>query len=160
MAELYKAKSLYVRAEAYYKRALTRLLKTLGPDHPNVGTTMNSLALLYDSIERYKEAEKYRDLALAIKEKFQLVQTVGAENINVTSAMLNLARLYHANGFIPQSEYLYKRSLTIHLETYGENNLEVAKIMEEMSDFYLKQGRQKEGNWLKNRAAQIRSAKQ
>ena len=73
---------------------------------------------------------------------------------------MKLARLYDARRMVPQAEYLYKSTLTINIDTFGEQHLEVAKVMEELSGFYRKIGKQNEANWLQRRAEQIRSAKQ
>ncbi len=47
LAELYRAQGQYAQAEPLYKRSLAIVEKALGPDHPNVATSLNNLALLY-----------------------------------------------------------------------------------------------------------------
>ena len=43
--------------------------KALGPDHPDVGTTLNNLAALYEKQGRTTEAEPLLKRALTIREK-------------------------------------------------------------------------------------------
>ena len=52
-----------------YKRALAISEKALGPEHPDVATSLNNLALLYQAQGRYAEAEPLHKRALAISEK-------------------------------------------------------------------------------------------
>jgi tetratricopeptide (TPR) repeat protein len=48
---------LLVSSATLYKRSLAILEKALGPDHPNVATALNNLALLYKNQGRYADAE-------------------------------------------------------------------------------------------------------
>jgi tetratricopeptide (TPR) repeat protein len=48
---------LLVSSATLYKRSLAFLEKELGPDHPNVATALNNLALLYKNQGRYADAE-------------------------------------------------------------------------------------------------------
>lgn len=47
LAGLYQAEGRYDDAEPLYKRSLTKREKALGPDHPDVGQSLNNLAELY-----------------------------------------------------------------------------------------------------------------
>ena len=47
----------YAQAEPLLKRSLQIRETKLGPDHPDVATTLNNLALLYKKTGRYAEAE-------------------------------------------------------------------------------------------------------
>ena len=52
-----------------YKRALGIKEKTLGPEHPEVATALNNLAMAYGSHGRHAEAELMYKRALAIYDK-------------------------------------------------------------------------------------------
>ena len=80
-------------AEPLFKRALVIDEKTLGPDHPDVGSDMNNLADLYDRQGRYSEAEPMYKRALAIDEKAQ-----GPDHPDVAADLNNLALLYNELG--------------------------------------------------------------
>ena len=66
---LYDDQGRYAEAEPLYKRALAIQEKALGPDHPDVATALNNLAVLYRHQGRYAEAEPLYKRALAIEEK-------------------------------------------------------------------------------------------
>ena len=53
------AQGKYAEAEPLFKRALAIREKALGKDHPDVATSLNNLALLYDSQGKYAEAEPF-----------------------------------------------------------------------------------------------------
>ena len=59
----------YAEAEPLYRRSLAIREKQLGPDHPDVATSLNNLADLYRSMGRYAEAEPLYRRSLAIREK-------------------------------------------------------------------------------------------
>ena len=69
-----KVSTLYQQGE--YSEVATEALKvaqkTFGPNHPNVATSLNNLAALYDSQGKYAEAEPFYKLALTIFD-FQLM---------------------------------------------------------------------------------------
>jgi tetratricopeptide (TPR) repeat protein len=50
LAELYYNQGRYEEAEPLYKRALKILEDTLGPDHPEVALTLESLKALYKNL--------------------------------------------------------------------------------------------------------------
>ena len=54
---LYEAQGRYADAEPLYKRSLAIREKALGPDHPDVATSLNNLAELYRAQGRYADAE-------------------------------------------------------------------------------------------------------
>ena len=59
----------YAAAEPLYRRALAIREKALGPDHPDVATSLNNLALLLQKKGNYAAAEPLCRRALAIYEK-------------------------------------------------------------------------------------------
>src|SRR4051794_19349858 len=58
----------YADAEPLYKRSLAIREKALGPDHPDVANSLNSLAALYQDQGRYADAEPFYIRALEISE--------------------------------------------------------------------------------------------
>ncbi len=59
----------YAQAEPLYKRSLAIREKALGPDHPDVATSLNNLAELYRAQNQYAQAEPLYKRSLAIREK-------------------------------------------------------------------------------------------
>ena len=79
------------------KRALAISEKALGPEHPEVATALNNLAVIYRAQGRYAEAEPLYNRALAISEK-----ALGPEHPDVAIRLNNLAVLYRAQGRYPR----------------------------------------------------------
>ena len=53
----YWATSRHAEVEPLFKRVLSISEAALGPEHPNIATVANNLALLYRDTGRYAEAE-------------------------------------------------------------------------------------------------------
>jgi tetratricopeptide (TPR) repeat protein len=67
--------------------------KALGPEHPNVATSLSNLAGLYQAQGRYADAEPLLKRALAIQEK-----ALGPDHPDVARSLNNLATLFTAEG--------------------------------------------------------------
>ncbi len=59
------------------------------PEHPDTATSLNNLALLYDSQGKYEQAEPLYQRALHIRE-----QVLGPEHPDTAQSLNNLAALY------------------------------------------------------------------
>ena len=66
---LYQSQGRYAEAEPLYQRALAIREKALGPDHPDVGTSLNNLAALYFAQRDWARAADYwrRSTALVVR---------------------------------------------------------------------------------------------
>ena len=80
-------------AEPLYRRALAIDEKSFGPDHPNVATDLNNLALLLQATNRLPEAEPLSRRHLQIFAEFG--RLMGYEH---PPAINNYARLPGGNG--------------------------------------------------------------
>ncbi len=107
----------YAEAEVAYGQALQRREQQLGADHPDVATSLNNLAGLYDSMGRYGEAEPLYERSLAIDE-----QVYGPDHPAVATSLNNLAGLYKSMGRYGEAEPLYLRALAIQAKTLPENH--------------------------------------
>jgi tetratricopeptide (TPR) repeat protein len=85
LAGLYNSQGRYAEAEPLSKRSLTIIEKALGPDHPDVATSLNNLAELYRDQGRYAEAEPLFKRSLAIREK-----APGPDHPDVATKVLGL----------------------------------------------------------------------
>ena len=90
--ELYRI-GQYARAVVVGKKALKVAEEIVGPDHPDVATSLNILALLYNTQGQYAEAEPLYKQALGIYEK-----ALGLDHLSVAASLSNLAGLYRATG--------------------------------------------------------------
>ena len=81
----------YEKAEPLYQRALEIREAQLGPEHPDVATSLNNLAELYRLQGRYEEAEPLYQRALGIFEA-----QLGPEHPNTVTVRENLETLQQA----------------------------------------------------------------
>ena len=89
----------------------------LGEEHPDVATSLNNLALLYASQERYEEAEPLYLQALSLRKKL-----LGEEHPSVAISLNNLAGLYQSQGRYEEAEPLYLQALSILFSVLGDNH--------------------------------------
>ena len=85
------------------KDALKVAESTFGPDHHNLATSLNNLALLYVAQGKYAAAEPLYKRALAIWEK-----ALGSSHPDVAQSLNNLAGLYDEQGKYAEAEPLHK----------------------------------------------------
>ena len=98
----------YDRAIEVAKKALDATEKALGPDHPDVATSLNILAMLYKTQGRYAQAEPLYKRSLAIREK-----ALGPDHPDVAQSLENLAKLYRKTNRVKEAEVLEKRAAAI-----------------------------------------------
>jgi tetratricopeptide (TPR) repeat protein len=82
--------------------------RTSGPDHPDVATSLNNLALLYKTQGHYAKAEPLYKRSLAIREK-----ALGPDHPDVANSLVNLAALYRATKRSTEAEALEMRAAKI-----------------------------------------------
>ncbi len=109
VASLYR-NGQYDRAVVVAKKALEVAEKNAGPNHPDLATSLNNLALLYKDQGEYAQAERLYKRSLAIDEK-----ALGPDYPDVAISLNNLAALYDTQGQYALAEPLFKRSLAIPL---------------------------------------------
>jgi tetratricopeptide (TPR) repeat protein len=117
--ELYKA-GLYSEAISLAQRTLALVEKALGPDHPDVATSLNNLADLYRAQGRYADAEPLYKRSLAIHEK-----VLGPDHPNVALSLNNLAGLYLTQGRYAEAIPLAQRALTIRERALGPDHPDI-----------------------------------
>ncbi len=101
-------KGQYDRAVVVAKKALDVAEKAVGPDHPSVATSLNNLALLYDTQGQYAPAEPLYKRSLAIREK-----ALGPDHPDVATSLENMAALYRATQREKEAEKLEQRAARI-----------------------------------------------
>ncbi len=104
----FTAQGKYAEAEPLYQRALAIREKALGPEHPNVATSLNNLAVLYHTQGRYTEAEPLYQRALAIHER-----VLGPEHPNVAQSLENYAVLLRKTGRRAEADEMESRAKAI-----------------------------------------------
>ena len=67
MADIYQDLGDLEQAKEYQQRALKIRLDKLGPEHVDVGTSYNKLALIYQDLGDLEQAKEYQQPALKIR---------------------------------------------------------------------------------------------
>jgi tetratricopeptide (TPR) repeat protein len=136
--------------EPLYQRTLGILEKALGPEHPDVATSLSNLALLYDDQGKYAQAEPLFHRALAIDEK-----ALGPNHPGVVTDLNNLAALYCEQGKYAQAEPLYERALAVDEKSLGPNHPSLASDLDKLAALYCEQGKYAQAEPLYRRALAI-----
>jgi tetratricopeptide (TPR) repeat protein len=107
-ALVYQTQGRYAEAEPLYERSLAIREKALGPEHPDVGGSLNNLATLRTRQGRSFEAQHLHQRTLAILEK-----ALGTEHPDVGRSLDNLAWLAYAKNDWSGAAAFWRRSTTI-----------------------------------------------
>jgi tetratricopeptide (TPR) repeat protein len=83
----------YDRSKDYYQYALTTSKELFGPKHPDVGTRLNDLGLVYWEMGQLDEAQEFLERALQHGEEH-----LGLDHPNVAVRLNNLALIYEGKG--------------------------------------------------------------
>jgi tetratricopeptide (TPR) repeat protein len=133
-----------------YEQVEHDLEAELGPEHPDVATSLNDLAELLHSQGKYAEAEPLYRRALAIREKI-----LGSEHPDVADVLNNLAVLLKEQGKHAEAEPLYRRALAIYEKSLGPEHQDIAMSLNNLATLLFTQGRYAEAEPLYRRVLAI-----
>ncbi len=133
--DLYSQHS-YRQGEDYYECMIAIDIKALGPYHPSVADDLTGLALFYISKQRYSEAEPLLRRALSIYES-----VYGSDNMLVTRTRSSLANVLNKLGQTQQAMALYGQAFNKGHIAMDPNNLETARMLNELAFLYYSQGK-------------------
>ena len=152
VVELYQA-GKYAEATPIAERMLGLTERRFGPDHPQVGTSLNDLALLYRTQGRYADAEPLYKRVLAIAEK-----AFGRDHLEVSATLINLAIIYQALGRYADAELQLKRALVIREKGLGGRHPDVANVLTYLAIVYQDQARDADAEAVTMRTLAIQEA--
>jgi tetratricopeptide (TPR) repeat protein len=150
VVELYQAVN-YDRAALVAQKVFQITEQYFGPDHPDVATSLNNLAYLYDTQGAYAKAEPLYKRSLAIREK-----ALGPDHPDVALSLKKLGYLYRTLGDYAQAVPLLERALAILEMARGPDLLDVAGSLENLAVLYRTTKRVAEAKALEQREAMIR----
>jgi tetratricopeptide (TPR) repeat protein len=133
-ATLYEA-GQYAAALPVAQQVLALVEQALGPAHPDVADSLNTLAQLYRLQGQYAQAEPLYRRALAIQE-----QALGPSHPDVARSLNNLALLYLYQGQYAQVEPLLQRARTIQEQALGPSHPDVARSLSNLAVLAWAQG--------------------
>ena len=146
----YYDRAAYAEAAPAMQRSLDIREKALGPDHPDVGTSLNNLAGLYEAQGKYDLAEPLYKRTITILEK-----ALGPDHPSVGTSLNNLAGLYEAQGKYDLAEPLYKRTITILEKALGPDHPSVGTSLNNLAILLANTDRLDEAAPLATRALAI-----
>ncbi len=111
----------YVKAEAFYRRALEIDRVIFGEDHPRIGILLASLASTVESQERLEEAERLYRESLRIQEL-----SFGPDHFEVATSSHNLSVLLRKTGRCDDAIPLSERAIKIYKDGMGPDHAWVA----------------------------------
>jgi len=106
-------------------------VQQLGLEHPDTTASLNKLALLYQALGRYNEAEPLQRRTLAIREK-----VLGPDHLSTAISLNNLAKLYRVQGRYGEAETLFHRSLAIYGRVLGSDHPDTAARLYNLALLY------------------------
>ena len=109
-------------------RTLSISKKTLGLDHPDVATSLNSLGLLYQEQGDYVKTLPLHERALAIREK-----ALGKDHPDVGMSLNNLAEMYREQSDYAKALPLHERALAIRVMALGKDHPDVARSLNNLA---------------------------
>jgi CHAT domain-containing protein/Tfp pilus assembly protein PilF len=132
------------------KRAVALREQALGPEHPKVAESLNTLGGLHARSGNFSSAESAHQRALAIREK-----VLGPEHPDTARSLSNLGALYLNTGAYAQAETFYERALAIEEKAYGTEHFETSVEMIGLADVYSKTAAYERAESLYQRALAI-----
>ncbi len=147
---MYQSKGDFARAEPLFERALHIKEKALGPDHPDVATSLNNLAGSYRAKGDFTRADPLFERALRIREK-----ALGPDHLDVATSLNNLAGSYRAKGDFARAEALYEGALRIREKALGPDHPAVATVLANLASLYESKGDHTRAVAFKERANDI-----
>jgi tetratricopeptide (TPR) repeat protein/tRNA A-37 threonylcarbamoyl transferase component Bud32 len=126
----------YEAAKTLYERALAIREAALGPEHPEVATSLTNLGNVYSSTGAYDEAKQLHMRALAIKEA-----ALGPEHPDVATSLSNLGNVHYNAGGYDAARQLYERALAIWEAAMGPEHPVVATALTNLGNVDYSAGR-------------------
>lgn len=151
VAEIYRIKGDYAKAEPLHLRALGIFERSFGSDHQFVARSLVGLGLLYSGKGGQRRAEPLFQRSLAIYEK-----ALGSDHPNVAVVLNNLGDLYRIEGSFDKALPLYQRALTICEAALGKRDPRVATTLTNLAAVYKATGDYVKAEPLASRALAIR----
>jgi tetratricopeptide (TPR) repeat protein len=140
----------YSQATTLAEEALTLARQIWGEEHPNVATSLNNLAYLYESQGRYAEAQPLLEQALEMRKRLFV-----GDHPNVASSLNNLAYLYNSQGRYAEAQPLLEQALEMRKRLFVGDHPNVAISLNNLAALYESQGRYAEAQPLYQQAFEM-----
>lgn len=122
------------QAEITTKEVLDLKIKIYGPDHPEVASVMNTLAIIYQGNEMFRESIQTLRKVVDIRRQQPDPGSNLAANLN------NLATLLHQTGELEESDILFREAVDIVKKIWGETHPYMAFTLNGYSGVHQQRG--------------------
>jgi tetratricopeptide (TPR) repeat protein len=139
----------YVAAVSFNEAVLTTVTSAFGPEALETATALNNLALTYQSLARFAEAEPLYRRAIEIE------KVLPNEHPDIATGYSNLANLLLLQARYSEAEYLYRRAIEIGEKALGKDHPKVARDYNNLALLLQHQGKYAEAEPLYRRAIEI-----
>lgn len=154
IGRVYQQLELNEVAEKLLREALALREASLGPNHPEVGASLDHLGDLLWIRGAYPEAERVLRRALAIRE-----QSLEQDPLAVADVLDNLGSVLEIQDRYAEAEPVIERGLALRERELGPNALPVAASLDDLAVSHLDRGDGVAAEPLFRRALAIREAK-
>ena len=150
LGDLLQHRGRYRDAEPVLLEAIAVAEQAFGPDHIEVATPLNNLAVCYKYMARYLDAGPLYQRALSITE-----QALGPDHPNVATIYHNLGGLEHAARNWSRGEPFARKSVRIRTRALGPHHPDVASDLTALAALLDQQKKYVEAERLYRRALKI-----
>ncbi|MFA6569718.1 MAG: CHAT domain-containing tetratricopeptide repeat protein [Bacteroidota bacterium] len=150
MANFYKGKRNFEKAETLYIEVLELRRRIFKTDHPDLASSINSLAVFYGSFHNYKKAESLYTEALEMYRRLYK-----NDHPDLASSINNLAYFYDIRRDFIQAESLYLEALEMRKRLFKGDHPDLAKNIFEMAYFYDSRGDYRQAELFYNQALKM-----
>jgi|GEM_PF-1382142 len=154
LAELYRRKGDWAKAEKLHLEAISDKEFELGPEHPTLIASLNDLALVFRDEKKLDEAIPYLERAMTLAR----AGTHDGHRAELATTIHNMAEIYAGKGKKEESLKLYEEALKIRRETLTSTHPHVAETLNSFANLLVSMKRADEALPLFDEAIQIRKA--
>ena len=153
LADLYVVQERLADAELLFRNAIDIIETSVGPDHLDVATQLQSVAAFYLDHGMHAAAEPLFTRASSIRETI-----LGDDSLVTNESNIGLASSYYYQGFHREAEPLYEDALRILERDLPQDHILIADVLEEYAGLLRATNRGVEALAMEVRVRQIRAA--
>ncbi|WP_235112473.1 tetratricopeptide repeat protein [Acaryochloris sp. 'Moss Beach'] len=151
IGRFYGGQGNYALALPWYQKCLEQTRQKLGNEHPDVATSLHSLAGLYIKQCSYEEAKTHCIQALQMRQNL-----LGKEHPDVAISLNTLALLFDNQGRYEEAEPLFLQALEMRQNLLHKEHPYIADSLHNLAFLYRSQGRYEEAEPLFLQALEMR----
>jgi serine/threonine protein kinase/tetratricopeptide (TPR) repeat protein len=151
MGYVYRNLGLFDSAQGLLEKALDIRTKALGPDHPDVATTLADLGNVMWHKGDFAKAKVFLEQALTIREK-----RFGPDSKQAADSLHDLGTLNYTQGNYAEARGFLERALAIREKVLGRENENVANTLNSLGAIAYKEGQLKKAGEIWEQTLAIR----